>query len=139
MGLRKAKIIHEIFLVQGSRQDGSKRPQNAELAYSPRIISIDSMTRSVKGGGEKKPFYLDRGRQALTVELPVGSRAGTYEFQLRSQTDRAILSESAVATIEHGLTAFRVKVDLSGMRPGPYKMEVRQVPWDWNYYPVVLR
>lgn len=127
------------FLVRGPRQDGSKRPQNAELAYSPRIISIDSMTRSVNGGGEKKPFYLDRGRQALTIELPVGSRAGTYEFRLRNQGDLAILSESATATIEHGVTAFRIKVDLSGLRPGAYKMEVRQVPWDWNSYPVVLR
>src|SRR5947209_14693760 len=57
----------------------SKRPQNAELAYLPRTINIESMTRSLSAGGEKKPLYLNRDREALTIQLPVGSRAGQYE------------------------------------------------------------
>lgn len=127
------------FFVRGPVQSGSKRPQNAELAYSPRTINIESMTRSATGGGEKKPFFLDRDREALMIQLPVGSKAGTYEFQLRDQADRVIVTKSATAIIDRGLTAFLVDVDLSGLQPGQYKMEVRQVPWDWDYYPVVLR
>jgi len=129
-----------IFLfVRGAGEIGSKRPQNAELAYAPRTINIDSMTRSVRGGGEKKPFFLDRDREALTIQLPIGSKAGTYEFQLRDEADRVILTKSATAAINDGVTAFLIRVDLSGLHPGQYKMEVRQVPWDWDYYPVVLR
>ncbi|MGI9071786.1 MAG: hypothetical protein ACR2JB_10855 [Bryobacteraceae bacterium] len=129
-----------IFLfVRGAGQNGSKRPQNAELAYSPRTINIESMTRSATGGGEKKPFFLDRDREALTIQLPVGSKAGKYEFQLRDQADRVIVTKSAVAAINGGVTTFLIRVDLSGLHPGQYKMEVRQVPWDWDYYPVVLR
>lgn len=117
----------------------SKRPQNAELAYVPRTIDIESMTRSLSGGGEKKPFYLNRDREALTIQLPVGSRAGQYEFQLRNGADQAILTKSATAEIDHGVTAFQVNADLTGFQPGQYKMEVRQVPYDWEYYPVVIR
>lgn len=129
-----------IFLfVRGTGQNESKRPQNAELAYIPRTINIESMTRSATAGGEKKPFFLDRDREALTIQLPVGSKAGTYEFQLRDQADRVIVTKSATAAINDGVTAFLIRVDLSGLQPGQYKMEVRQVPWDWDYYPVVVR
>lgn len=117
----------------------SKRPQNAELAYVPRTIDIESMTRSLSRGGEKKPFYLNRDRESLTIQLPVGSRAGQYEFQLRNGADQAILTKSATANIDHGVTAFQVNADLTGFQPGQYKMEVRQVPYDWEYYPVVIR
>ena len=116
-----------------------KRPQNAELAYVPRTIDIESMTRSLSGDGEKKPFYLNRDREALTVQLPVGSRAGQYEFQLRNGADQAILTKSATAKIDHGITAFQVNADLTGFQSGQYKMEVRQIPYDWEYYPVVIR
>jgi uncharacterized membrane protein len=97
------------------------------------------MTRSLSGGGEKKPFHLNRDREALTIQLPVGSRAGQYEFQLRNGADQAILTKSATAKIDHGVTAFQVNADLTGFQPGQYKMEVRQVPYDWEYYPVVIR
>ena len=49
-----------------------------------------------------------------------------------------MVSKSASATISQGVTAFQVHVDLSGLQPGEYRMEIRQVPWDWDYYPVVL-
>ncbi len=117
----------------------SKRPQNAELAYLPRTIDIESMTRSLSAGGETKPFYLNRDREALTVQLPVGSRAGQYEFQLRNGADQVVLTKSAKAEIDRGITAFKVNADLTGLQPGQYKMEVRQVPYDWEYYPVVIR
>jgi negative regulator of sigma E activity len=117
----------------------SKRPQNAELAYLPRRINIESMTRSATRGGEKQPIYLDRDREALTIQLPIGSMSGEYEFQLRTPADQVILTQSASASIEHGVTSFLVKLDLNSLRPGEYKMEVRRVPFDWQYYPVVLR
>ena len=117
----------------------SKRPQNAELAYVSRTIDIESMTRSLSGGGEKKSFYLNRDREALTIQLPVGSRAGQYEFQIRNGAGQVVLTKSAKAGIDRGITAFNVNADLTGLQPGQYKMEVRQVPYDWEYYPVVIR
>lgn len=140
-GIAAAVLAMALVVVFMRRESifGSKRPQNAELAYTPRTINIESMSRSVTGGGEKQPYYLDRGRDALTVQLPVGSRAGQYEFQLRTPKDQVILTKSATAQIEHGVTKFIVRIDLMSLQPGQYKMEVRQVPFDWQYYPVVVR
>ena len=140
-GIAAAVLAMALIVVFAKRGDifGSKRPQNAELAYNPQTIDIESMSRSAGGGGEKQPYYLNRGRDALTVHLPIGSPAGEYEFRLRSASDGMILTKSAPAEIDHGVTSFRVNIDLGSLRPGQYKMEVRQVPFDWQYYPVVVR
>jgi hypothetical protein len=117
----------------------AKRPQNAELAYVPRRIDLDSMRRSANGGGESKPFYLGRDREELTIQLPVGSPAGDYEFQLRDSAKQVKFTRSATAQIDQGVTSFRVKADFTGLQPGRYEMDVRRVPFEWQYYPVVVR
>ena len=140
-GIAAAALAMALVVVHAKRGDifGSKRPQNAELAYNPQTIDIESMSRSVAGGGEKQPYYLNRGRDALTVHLPIGSPPGEYEFRLRSASDGMILTKSAPAGIDHGVTSFRLNIDIASLRPGQYKMEVREVPFDWQYYPVVVR
>jgi hypothetical protein len=115
----------------------SPRPQNAELAYSKQVVDIPSMLRSVDGG-VTKPIILERKRVELTIQLPIGSKAGAYEFQLRSG-DQPVISTSAEATIRSGTTTFIVKLDLSKLETGTYSMYVRRVPWDWTYYPVEIR
>jgi hypothetical protein len=115
----------------------SQRPQNAELAYAKQTVDIPSMSRSVDGGATK-PIILGRKPVELTIQLPVGSKAGAYEFQLRRQ-DQPVISTSATAAIREGSTTFTVRLDLSKLAPGMYSMYVRQVPWDWNYYPVEIR
>jgi hypothetical protein len=114
-----------------------KRPQNAELAYAKRTVVISSIVRS-PGADEPKPIVLERLPLDLTVELPVGSRAGFYELKL-NRDGQPVLSSGGNAEIHDGTTAFTVRVNLSGVTPGSYSMEVRQVPLDWNLYPVVVR
>ena len=140
-GIAAAVLAMALVVVFAKPGDifGSKRPQNAELAYNPQTIDIESMSRSVGGGGEKQPYYLNRDRDALTVHLPIGSPAGEYEFRLRSASGGMILTKSAPAEIDHGVTSFRLDIDLGALRPGQYKMEVRQVPFNWQYDPVVVR
>ena len=114
-----------------------KRPQNAELAYVKRMVNIPSMSRS--GEDEKpKPLLLDRKPLELIVELPVGSKAGPYEVQLKKDS-RTLLTSASEAAIKDGTTSFAVRVNLSAFAPGDYSIVVRQVPFDWNYYPVTIR
>ena len=67
-----------------------KRPQNAELAWVKRTVVVPSTNRSADSG-EQKPIYLERLPLELTIELPVGSKAGAYELQLK-MNDRAVVS-----------------------------------------------
>ena len=114
-----------------------KRPQNAELAYLKRTVDIPSMSRS-GNGDEPAPIYLERRPMELTVHLPIGSKQGRYEVQLRKD-ETTLLSTKADAQLQDGTTAFLVRMDLTKFSPGSYKINVRQVPFDWNYYPVIIR
>jgi hypothetical protein len=139
-GVAAIFVLAILFFGRGWMRNASKRPQNAELAaYRPITIDIDSITRSANGSGERKPIYLYREREELRIQLPVGSKAGAYEFRLRDQANQTVVTQSAAATISAGVTAFVVRVDLSRLAVGQYRMEVRQIGWDWDYVPVVVR
>lgn len=127
-------------LIFAIRQTGlfSPRPQNAELVYSQRTIDIPSISRSAESGGGTPAILLERKPTALTVQLPVGSKSGTYEFELRTEKVTRI-SRSADATLRNGVTTFTVRLTLSELEPGMYSVYVRRVPWDWTYFPVEIR
>jgi len=114
-----------------------KRPQNAELAYAKKTIVVPSMERS-GNVDEQKPIFLERLPLNLTVELPIGSKAGVYELQLK-RDGSTMVSSGGTAEIRNGTTAFAVKINLSGFDRGNYSMVIRQVPHDWNLYPVVIQ
>jgi hypothetical protein len=135
-----AVFLVAVGLFLARRQGGSlrpERPQNAEVAYNKSTIDIPEMARS-DGERANRPIFLERKPDELTVNLPVGSKAGEYEFQLL-RGDGLIVKAHANAEIHNGTTAFTVRIDLSRVEAGQYSMNVRQVPWDWNYVPVVVR
>ena len=114
-----------------------KRPQNAELAYLKLTVDVPSMSRS-GNGEEPPPIYLERRPMELAVNLPIGSKPGRYEIQLQKD-ETTLLSTAADARLQNGTTAFLVRMDLTKFVPGDYKVNVRQIPFDWNYYPVTIR
>src|SRR5690349_19386033 len=107
-------VVVALGLIFAVRQGwfSSERPQNAELAYVKQTVDIPSMTRSAEAGGDHKPIVLERKAVELTVQLPIGSKAGTYEFQLR-RDKQTMVSASGVAAIQNGTTAFTVRMDVS--------------------------
>lgn len=115
----------------------SERPQNAGLAYSKVTIDIPAMTRS-ETARANSPITLLRKPTELTVNFPVGSKAGEYEFRLLKDNQQ-IFAARAAAAILNGITSFSVKVDLSAVPSGSYSMSVRQPPWDWTYVPVIVQ
>lgn len=138
-GAAVAAIVIVIAVLVGINRGSffQKRPQNAELAWVKRTVEVPSTSRSADSG-EQKPIYLDRLPLELTVVLPVGSKAGAYELQLK-MNDRTVVSTGGTAEIQNGTTAFATRINLSQVEPGSYSMVIRQVPLDWNLYPVVIR
>lgn len=134
-----AAIVILIAVLVGTRQGllFQNRPQSAELVWVKRTVVVPSANRSADSA-EQKPIYLERLPLELTVELPIGSKAGAYELQLK-MNDRAVVSTGGSAEIQNGTTAFATRVNLSQLQPGSYSMVIRQVPLDWNLYPVVIR
>lgn len=116
---------------------GTKSSTTVQVAYDKMTIDIPAMERSANAQ-KATPISLPRKPLELTVNLPTGSNAGAYEFRLL-QSKQAIVSVTATANLNDGTAAFVVKVNLSNVAAGQYEMSVRQVPWDWSYYPVVVR
>ena len=133
-----AAVAGLFFVSRNHGSLGPQRPQNAEVAYHKIPIDIATMERSDTTQRASSPILLDAGPDELIVNLPVGSKAGQYEVQLL-ENQRPVISAHADAAIRDGTTAFAVKVDLSKIPPGSYTMYVRQVPWDWTHFPVVVR
>ena len=125
------------FFFQDRKTGIPERPQNAELVWEKTTIDIPTMTRS-ETARASAPIVLKRKPEELTVNLPVGSKAGQYELRLLNG-DAAIISATAPASVVNGTTSFTVSMDLSSVAAGSYSMSVRQVPWDWSYFPVVVR
>ncbi len=138
-GVAVAAVVLVVAVLVGLQQGFlfPKRPQNAELAYAKRTVIVPSTERSA-GSGDQEPIYLDRLPLDLTIELPIGSKAGAYEVQLK-MNDRTVISAGGNAEIQNGTTAFTARMNLSHLEPGNYSMVIRQVPHDWNLYPVVVR
>lgn len=138
-GIAAALMVFGIYLAIRAWRPGTERPQIAELQYRKTLVDIESMTRSGDANGEKKPIVLEREPKELTVRLPVGSRSGTYDFQIRDAWGKTVISKQQSASIHDGTTEFVVLLNLSELAAGHYSMQVRRVPFDWTYYPVVLR
>jgi hypothetical protein len=113
-----------------------KRPQNADLAWVKTTVDIPAVLRSGEAG-DQKPIVLERKRQELTVQLPLGNEPGEYQLQLKQGSEVRFRADGK-AELRDGVAAFTVPADWTKLKPGRYTIVVRHVPFDWNYFPVEL-
>jgi hypothetical protein len=97
------------------------------------------MLRGEEGQG-KGPLVFQRGFDDVSFYLPEGSRAGTYEVAIfHEEPKEPLASATGTATIENGMTAMNVTLDLSRIRPGYYFVGIRLPETDWSYYPLIVK
>jgi hypothetical protein len=130
-----------VFAHHPAGSPSSTRPRTAEQIFHPRLVDLQgrSGTRSDKGNEDTNPIVLGQEPEELTIRLPFASRAGTYEIQLLNTANQPLLSVTAQARIDNGVTAFTARMDLSNFEPGKYSLGIRQIAYDWTYYPVLLQ
>lgn len=121
----------------------SHRSGNAPLVNRYYTAILDLRDRSATRGTEttahpQAPLSLPRKPLDLTIYLPFGSEAGKYEVRLRQDTQTLVTAQGD-AQITNGKTELHVRVDLSNYSLGDYLIGLRQLPWNWNDYPVDLR
>ena len=109
-----------------------------------QVASLDlkdrSVARSIEGQSPKtQPLVLPAKRLDLTVFLPMGSEPGRYDVQFLKRIDQPLITLSGEATVEHGTTLLRAKMDLTGQPAGSFLIGLRQPPADWTYYPVTIQ
>ena len=85
---------------------------------------------------DQRPLEIHRSSKHLIMELPIGSKEGTYDLTLLSETGAHILVASGTAKLEDHNVTLRADVDVAGVRPGPYVLALRQPGQEWSRYPV---
>jgi len=116
-------------------------PQPVITAHNHVIADLTKplVLRGDQGPG-KGPLVFPRGFDDVTFLLPEGTRVGTYEVAIfRQESGEALTRASANASIQRGLTTFKVTLDLSRISPGSYLVGIRPLGTDWGYYPVIMR
>jgi hypothetical protein len=101
-----------------------------------------SVTRTVQPGGPTSsmpPIEIPRGLLTLTVQLPIGSEAGSYEVEIRRANLPVVLAATAQAQIENGITTLLVNIDTSSIAGGEYDFAWRLADFSWRRYPILIR
>jgi hypothetical protein len=80
-----------------------------------------------------------RGIDEVSVYLPEGSRAGTYEVAIfREDLGEPLVSTTSQATLEKDMTVLNAALDLSRIPAGRYLFGIRLPGIEWSYYPMVV-
>jgi hypothetical protein len=70
------------------------------------------------------------------MELPIGSKEGTYDLAFLSETGAQIVAAIGAAKLEDHNVVLRADLDVSGLLPGVYVLSLRQPGVEWTRYPV---
>jgi hypothetical protein len=108
-----------------------------------QTATLDLRDWSVARGAEPNPSLppveLNRRASRLTILLPVGSAAGTYEIRVVTRSGKPVLDANGTADLRDGITRLQVAVRLRSVSTGSYVLQIRTDALGWNSYPLVLR
>lgn len=88
------------------------------------------------GSQQQQTLVLYRWARHLVVDLPPGSKPGTEEIAIFTETDVEIFDTTATARSEREAVYVEVDVDASRFQPGQYLLGIRQPDVAWTEYPV---
>ena len=123
----------------------ASRPTQSPPKPQYELATLDlrdaSATRNIAPPGTTAPrLEIPRGLLALTVQLPVGSEAGSYEVELRRPDQSTVaVATGGQATIGTGSTTMLIHIDTSSISVGEYDFAWRRAEFSWRNYPILIR
>ncbi|MGH9770520.1 MAG: hypothetical protein ACRD4Q_02285 [Candidatus Acidiferrales bacterium] len=113
---------------------------------APIIAQIDLRNWSITRGAPEPsqhhgPIPVPRRRLQLTILLPFGSQAGTYQVQiLKQHANQPLIRASGQAVIVDGITKLKVSLNTSSLTSGNFLLlGIRRPPLDWTSYPITIQ
>jgi len=103
-----------------------------------------SVDRGQQSPSKQPPLEIRRSTKHLTLYLPIGSKEGSYEVALLSDTGdeidisgglRVIFNTTGTARLENHVVILRTDPDLAGVRPGSYFLALREPGVQWTRFP----
>ena len=103
-------------------------------------VVLDLRDRSVARGEnspETKQLALEIPRTAkhLVIDLPIGSKEGSYDLALLNEAGDEVLRATGTATLQNQIVILRADIDIGNVSAGFYFLGVRQPGLEWSRYP----
>ena len=107
-------------------------------------VTIDLRERSVARGENptetnQAPLELSRQAKHLVLDLPIGSKEGSYEVAMLGGSGKQVRNTTGIAQLENHTVILYADIDLVGISPGSYFLGVRQPGLEWSRYPVRVK
>jgi hypothetical protein len=134
-----------VILVAVSVGRWTWRASHPVVITAHHLIVADLRNRMILRGEQgnepgQGPLVFERGVDQVSIYLPEGSRAGTYEVEIfREDLGTPLTRTTAVASIQNGMTTMNATLDLSRIRPGHYLLGIRLPGVEWGYYPLLVK
>ena len=84
----------------------------------------------------QQPLEISHSAKHLILDLPIGSKEGSYDVALLSESGSQIQTASGTAQLQNHVVTLRADIDVSSVRPGLYLLAIRQPGLEWTRYPV---
>jgi hypothetical protein len=106
--------------------------------------TIDLRDHSITRGespadSNQAPLELSKKVRHLILDLPVGSKEGTYELALLSSGSEEVQRTMGMAQLQDHAVILKTDIDLTGVSPGLYVLGLRQSGLEWYRYPVHVK
>jgi hypothetical protein len=101
---------------------------------------LDLRNRSVARGENpsengQAPLEIQRTAKHLVLDLPIGSKEGSYDVALLNETGGELSRATGIAKVEDHVVMLRADIDIGSVRPGSYVLGVREPGLEWSRYP----
>jgi len=123
---------------------GHRQPPMAkEMVITPLSATLDFRNRTVARSESAEPYnqdvpHLTRVLVNLAIKLPVGVEDGLYQVELRTRSNKTVLSSAGTASWHEGAETLTTTLDCRRVTPGEYTFAIRKGTSAWRLYPVIF-
>jgi hypothetical protein len=118
-------------------------PMTKEIVRTPLSATLDFRNRTVQRSESAEPYNQDVPHLArvvvnLAIKLPVGVEDGVYQVELRTRSNKTVLSSAGTAAWHEGAETLTTTLDCRSVTPGEYTFAIRKGTSAWRQYPVIF-
>ena len=103
-------------------------------------VVLDLRERSLARGenptdAKEVALEIPRTAKHLIMDLPIGSKEGSYDLALLNEAGDEVSRATGRATLEDHIVILRADIDVRNLSPGLYFLGLRQLGPEWSRYP----
>lgn len=124
---------------------GHRQPPMAkEMVSTPLSATLDFRNRTVERSESAEHHkrddipHLTRVVVNLAIKLPVGVEDGLYQVELRTRSNKTVLTSAGTAAWHEGAETLTATLDCRSVTPGEYTFAIRKGTSAWRLYPVIF-